>query len=62
MLNKLETLVKTWDTKTLVAGINRQHQAMADMKHEWMGSSRELAQYSKLEKRYNILVAEFKTR
>lgn len=62
MLNKLETLVKTWDIKTLKSGIKRHQQEMSDLRHEWMGTSRELAKFCKAENRCNILIAELKTR
>ena len=60
--NKLEILVRTWDTKTLLAGIERQEQAIADLKHEWMGTSAQLASLCKLDKRANVYREELKTR
>lgn len=60
--NKLEILVRTWDQKTLLAGVKRQQEAIADLKHEWMGTSANLKQLCKLQKRCDVYLAELASR
>ena len=61
-LNKTEILVRTWEKKTLIAGIKRQQESIADLKHEWMGTSEQLKKLCKLQALCDIYLAELATR
>ena len=61
-INKLEILVRTWDKNTLLAGVKREQQNISDLKHEWMGTSAQLKQLCKFQKRCDVLIAELASR